>query len=118
MPRWLWFTPFAFLTVALGLWGFRLGWIAATITETDVITTYAEQYVVARTNEGTEAARSDCVAYPGEENGIWIVIVCTPVANGTPTRYEFHVNRFGGLEHMGDAATRSTSGAAFSAPEI
>ena len=45
MPRWIWFTPLGVLVAAIAVWGFRLGWIAATISETDVIEVWTEQYV-------------------------------------------------------------------------
>ncbi|NNE53645.1 MAG: hypothetical protein HKN30_14740 [Sulfitobacter sp.] len=93
MPRWLWWTPLALLVLGFALVGLRYGWIAATITETDVINRYAARYIKER---GGDAALADCVAYPGQAgSGIWLVVRCTPDA-GEPATYR--VNRLGGLE--------------------
>jgi hypothetical protein len=89
MPRWFWFMPFVLLTVASALYAFRLGWIAATITETDVINTYAVQYL--RT-AGPDAQATDCVARPGAQRGVWLVVSC-----GEAPRYDYAVDRFGRL---------------------
>lgn len=93
MPRWLWWAPFALLTVAGAIYVFRLGVIAATLTETDVINRYAALYLE---EAGAEARLQDCHARPGQEaTGIWIVVVCV----GPDGPRSFHVNRFGGLEY-------------------
>jgi hypothetical protein len=99
MPRWLWFMPLAVITVIAALWGFRLGWVAATLTETEVITRYAQRYLEdrARDDAAGSASIADCVAYPGKTPGIWLVVSCTPRPAGA-VRYEYAVNRFGGLE--------------------
>jgi hypothetical protein len=89
MPRWLWFAPFAVLLVASGIWAFRLGWIAATLTETEVIAHYSAQYVA---TFGPAAQASDCVARPGAAKGVWIVVSCGTEATG---HTEYHINRFG-----------------------
>jgi hypothetical protein len=89
MPRWFWFVPVALLTLAGALYAFRLGWIAATITETDVINTYAREYL--RT-AGPEARATDCVARPAAQRGVWLVVSC-----GEAPRYDYAVDRFGRL---------------------
>ena len=71
MPRWLWWTPLAVLTVIAGLLVFRQGWIAAHLTETDVINHYAARYV---TDHGGQKA--DCLAVPGRTAGVWIEVRC------------------------------------------
>lgn len=100
MPRWLWWAPFALLTLAGAIYVFRLGLIAATITETDVISRYAQDYVA---EAGAGAALTDCHARPGnEEPGIWIVVICA----GPDGVRSYHVNRFGGLEYRDRLAPR------------
>ena len=89
MPRWLWFAPLACLAVAAAGWGFRMGWIAATITETDVIETFAAEYT---STVGAGAKRTDCVARPGTGQGVWITVTCT-APDGRPYRYS--ADRFG-----------------------
>ncbi len=94
MPRWLWWAPVGVLITVFALIGLRLGWIAATITETDVINRFAELYVQ---TQGGDAALRDCAAISGRDPGIWIVVRCTP--QGTDETYEYHVNRLGGFEY-------------------
>jgi hypothetical protein len=89
MPRWLWFAPLSVLLLLLGVWAFRMGWIAATISETDVISAYAARYLEAR---GPGASPSDCAARPGRMRGVWIVVVCT-APDGT--RHVYAADRFG-----------------------
>lgn len=97
MPRWLWFSPLALITVLVGLWAFRLGWIAAHTTETEVINHYAQKYLADRSRDGTleGASVTDCVALPGEGKGIWLHIVCGPSPTDGSRQYEYEVNRFG-----------------------
>ena len=119
MPRWLWFMPLAVITVIAGVWGFRLGWIAATLTETEVITRYAQRYLEdrARDDAAGTASIADCVAYPGEAPGIWLVVSCTP-RPAVAGRYEYVVNRFGGLEHArGPESEDATPGVGRDGPE-
>lgn len=71
MPRWLWWTPLAVLTVVAGLLLFRQGWIAAHMTETDVINHYAARYVA---DHG--GSRTDCIALPGRADDVWIEVRC------------------------------------------
>ncbi|MGP6085543.1 hypothetical protein [Antarctobacter jejuensis] len=96
MPRWLWWMPLVGIVTLMALHFFRLGWIAANLTETDVIEAYAQQYLKDRARDGTAegARRSDCVAYPGEDAGIWLHVLCGPP--GDPSRqYEYEVDRLG-----------------------
>lgn len=91
MPVWFWWAPLAALITAFGLWAFRWGWIAATITETDVINTYAQRYL----GEAGDTARvSDCVARPGARHRVWITVHC---ASENGVRHDYSVDRFGRL---------------------
>lgn len=91
MPPWLWWAPLAVLVSTLAVWVFRWGWIAATITETDVINTYAQRYL----QEAGGAARlTDCVAVPGGHKDVWIMVRCAGV---TGARYDYPVDKFGRL---------------------
>lgn len=90
MPRWLWFAPLVVLTVLGGLWAFRLGWIVATITETDVIDAYAARYLE---TAGPDARATDCVARPGLQRGVWLIVSCS----GPGRRVDYPVDRFGRL---------------------
>jgi len=94
MPRWVWFVPVAALAVAVGLWAFRLGWIAVTLTETDVIQAYTARYLEAH---GTTARITDCTAQPAALEAVWIVVTC--IADDT-TRYDYPVDRFGQLVRL------------------
>jgi hypothetical protein len=92
----------------------RYGNMAASVTESDMIARYAAQYVQERAQAleratdqakdqatyqagNSAAALSDCVAYPGTVPEIWIVVSCS---NGD-ARFEYHLNRIGGLVHRG-----------------
>jgi hypothetical protein len=99
MPRWFWFVPFGLLTLAGALYAFRLGWIAATITETDVINAYALEYLQ---TAGPDARATDCVARPGAQRGVWLVVSC-----GEAPRYDYPVDRFGRL--IAPAARNATA---------
>ncbi|GFE51289.1 hypothetical protein So717_30420 [Roseobacter cerasinus] len=90
MPRWIWFAPLTLLILAGAVWAFRWGWIAATITETDVINIYTQRYL----SEGGATARlTDCTAVPGQQSGVWIVVRCV----GAEARFDYPVDRFGRL---------------------
>lgn len=93
MPRWLWFAPLALLLTLSAVWAFRLGWIAATITETDVINAYTARYLQA---QGGAARATDCVARPGRHPGVWIVVTC---AGPQTTPVAYAVDRLGRLVH-------------------
>jgi hypothetical protein len=95
MPHWGWFVPLGLVTLVGALLAFRYGWIAATITETDVINAFAQRYV---TEDGGEDARiSDCVGLAGQIDGAWITVRCGD--------FWYHVNAFGSL-----ISTETTSG--------
>lgn len=64
----------AVLTIVAGLLVFRQGWIAAHMTETDVINFYAARY---RADHGGQNA--DCLAVPGRQEGVWIEVRCGDV---------------------------------------
>jgi hypothetical protein len=93
MPRWVWFAPFGLLVVALALWAFRWGWIAATISETDVIETWTSHYV-AHTPGGRA---TDCTGQPGRQSGIWILVSCVHAGG---QRVDYPVDRFGRLREL------------------
>ena len=87
MPNWLWFVPLGLATIVGALLAFRYGWIAATITETDVINSIAARYV---SRDGGENARiEDCFGVAGQIEGAWITVRCADLT--------YHVNRFGSL---------------------
>jgi hypothetical protein len=93
VPRWLWWAPFAFLLVGCGLISLRIGWIVATLTETDVITQYAQRYVKA---QGNSATFGDCAAMPANVGPkLWIVV--RYITEGAQIGQRYLVNRFGGL---------------------
>jgi hypothetical protein len=93
--RWLWWAPLALITLGCTLFGLRMGWIAATTDETDVIMHFAEKYV--QSHRG-DAQLTDCIALPAHDiPGIWILVRCRPP--NTSQRYEYYVNRFGGFEY-------------------
>lgn len=97
MPRWLWWTPLAVLTVVAGLLVFRMGYVAAHMTETDVINHYAALYVA----EGPKGARvTDCAARPGDAKGVWLIISC----GGAAHVVQYHVDRAGRLVDGSNAA--------------
>ncbi|WP_323770098.1 hypothetical protein [Antarctobacter sp.] len=96
MPGWVWWMPLVGLVSLMAVHFFRLGWIAANLTEGDVIAAYAQRYLKDRARDGTAtgARISDCVAYPGEDAGIWLRILCGP--SGDPFRqYQYEVDRLG-----------------------
>jgi len=102
----LW-VPFALFVAGGAVLGLRYGYLAATTSETDMIARYAARYVDARAQAGDRTAQlTDCLAYPGAEKGIWIVVIC----GGTGARFEYHVNRIGGLVHMGAPGTGGAAG--------
>lgn len=91
MTRLWWWLPLGLIVVLGALWALRLGWIAATITETDVINATASDYA-ARTG----GRATDCRAVPGQSPGIWLVVTC----DGAGSRREYFVNRLGGVEYV------------------
>ena len=100
MPRWLWFVPFGALVAVFALVAFRLGWIASTITETDVIETYTARYVAAH---GPDARVTDCSAQPSTRAEVWIIVTCIS-AQGV--RVDYPVDRLGRLLEIEPALRR------------
>jgi len=98
MTRVIWFAPLIVLTAVLAVYAFRLGWIAANITETDVINARAADYLE---EAGPAAKPTDCVAFPAQHRGIWIIVRCGGGEDAASKVYEYHVNRFGGVEYSG-----------------
>jgi hypothetical protein len=94
MPRWMWWLPLGVLTLWMGLNILRLGWIAAHVSETDVINTYAQIYMQDMARAGHAADPKDCFAAPSAAEGVWIVVLCKP-QQGPGQAYP--VNRFGRL---------------------
>lgn len=87
MPRWGWFVPLGLATLVGALLAFRTGWIAATISETDVITAFSQRYV--QQDGGPDAGLDDCVGLAGQIEGAWITVRCADI--------QYHVNRLGRL---------------------
>ncbi len=102
--RWIYWTPLALFILAVGVFFLRAGWVAVTITETDVIEHYAARYVQTQraADPKSKASPLDCVARPSEERGVWIVVQCGVYACDAPTYAEYHVNRIGNVVHGGD----------------
>ncbi|WP_299791924.1 hypothetical protein [uncultured Marivita sp.] len=99
MPRWVWWVPLGLATLVGALLAFRYGWIAATITETDVINAMTHRYV---TQDGSADARvSDCVGLAGQVGGAWITVRCADIL--------YHVNRFGSLISVGAVSGRPST---------
>lgn len=72
MARWLFWAPVVVLTLLGALWAFRAGWIAVTLTETDVINAQVARYLQAVPNGRPE----DCHAEPMA--GAWLIVLCAP----------------------------------------
>lgn len=89
--------PLVVVAALLAVVGLRLGYMAATTSETDVITHYSALYV---DRKGTGAAVTDCFAVPGQGAGIWLVVTCSPGGAGDDEIYTFYINRLGGLEKL------------------
>lgn len=101
MPRWMWFLPVGMLTLGVALLGLRFGTYAAYLTETEVITGYADRHIAL--HGGSSA---DCHAEGGGSFAVWIVVRC--VTGPEPVAHSYYVNRLGWL-------TREDSGAAMRA---
>ncbi|MEM9968675.1 MAG: hypothetical protein AAF755_11305 [Pseudomonadota bacterium] len=91
MSHLIWWLPLSVLTVVASLFVFRSGWIAAFLTESDVIGHYAAQYVQ---TQGAGASLTDCHAVPGVAP-VWIVVICSAGNGNMPVTY--HVDRAGKL---------------------
>ena len=100
MPRWLWWMPLVLVTVLAGLFAYRAGYVAANLTETDVINHYAARYVA----EGPDGAKvTDCSAQPGQSEDVWLVVIC----GGPAHVVRYSVDRFGRLVEGGSGAPQT-----------
>lgn len=90
MPRFLWFAPLGVFVALLGVWAFRQGWIAATISETDVIEAWTAHYMAREPG----ARQGDCSAKPGHGTDVWILVTCV---NSDGRRFFFPTDRLGRL---------------------
>ncbi|SLN42844.1 hypothetical protein ROJ8625_02107 [Roseivivax jejudonensis] len=95
----LWFAPVAGLVALAAVLGWRQGWIAANVTETEVIAAYAQRYLADRAADGTgaQARASECRAVPAREVGAWLVVICGPDPHDAARHYTYYVARDGGL---------------------
>lgn len=96
--------PVGVLVLCTALLGYRQGWLAANMTETAAIELMVGRYI---DEAGAEARPSDCWAQPGAQS--WLVVRC----ERDGLRWDYHVNRFGGLERRfgpgeGGPLTRQT----------
>jgi hypothetical protein len=91
--------PIAVLAVVLAGIGFRYGIMRQGITESDVITLYAQQYLADHTASGGAgiARISDCAARPAEGIWAWLVITCRPEGSASDAGFRYTVNWLGGL---------------------
>lgn len=64
------------------------------ITETQIIETYASQYL---TLAGDHAKLTDCRAVPGQKTATRMVVICGPDPFDATQHYEFHVGPLGKL---------------------
>lgn len=60
------------LTLLGALWAFRAGWIAVTLSETDVINAQVARYLQSVPNSRPE----DCHAEPAPD--AWLIVLCAP----------------------------------------
>ncbi|WP_146588939.1 hypothetical protein [Puniceibacterium confluentis] len=97
MPRWTWWLPVALIVALSALFGWRHGWVAANVTETQVIDAYATRYLQdrARDGSGAGARRSDCRARPSAR--AWLVVICGPEPQNKALSYTYYVARDGRL---------------------
>lgn len=101
----------AVLTVLAGTLGYVAGLRQAGLSETDVITAYAQRYVDEK-GLAPEAIRR-CHAVPGRDDRIWLVVVC---AKDSDAERAYFVAPGGGLLHVGRAGDSPFSGPM--APEV
>lgn len=92
--------PLTVLVVAGAAWAFRLGWIAATISETDVIERYVDRYL---STAGSGARATDCSAQPGKQAQVWILVSCVAPDD---ERVDYPVDRMGRLLDVSPQSTR------------
>ncbi|MDJ0995482.1 MAG: hypothetical protein QNI90_18030 [Dinoroseobacter sp.] len=106
-PRWIWFLPLGIILLIVAANGVRLGMQRAALDEGAVIAFYANQYLQdhARLETPGQAALTDCIAVPGDDPGIWIVVRCQP--SGQPDSFDYYIRRDGALAFTGrDRAAR------------
>lgn len=107
---WLW-APLGGLVLVAAVFGYRAGYRVATLTETDVITTYAAQYMQDRIADGTGdgAAVTDCHAVPATASRTaWLVVRCGPSPFDATRAYSYVISRSGRLlERQGPADWRA-----------
>jgi hypothetical protein len=91
--------PVALLTLLLAVIGLRYGILRQGITETDVITLYAQRYLADHAGSGRpgEPQVTDCSARPGEGGWSWLIVTCRPPGSGAAALYRYEVNVLGGL---------------------
>lgn len=97
MPRAFWFLPVVMLTLLIAVMAFRLGVSWGRLDESAVIKIYAELYVEDHIASGAAgiARPSDCLAVPGTDAGIWVILRCSP--RGQDQQWDYYVNYGGGL---------------------
>ncbi|MEL0436002.1 hypothetical protein [Phycobacter sp. K97] len=91
--------PVILLTLLLAVIGLRYGIQRQGLTETDVITLYAQRYLADHAGSGRPAAAqvTDCFAHPGSGAWSWLVVTCRPKGGGAGEIYRYEVNVLGGL---------------------
>lgn len=91
--------PVALLALMLAGIGFRYGLIRQGISETDVITLYAQKYLADHAASGVAgiAQTSDCAARPGSGIWTWLVVTCRPANTVGGGGYSYRINWLGGL---------------------
>ncbi|WP_416368099.1 hypothetical protein [Tritonibacter mobilis] len=93
--------PIAMLALVLAVVGFRYGLIRQGITETDVITLYAQKYLGDHADSGAlgSAQISDCAARPAERGHLWtwLVVTCRPEGHTDAGSFRYRINWLGGL---------------------
>ncbi|WP_306132280.1 hypothetical protein [Roseivivax marinus] len=102
MMRALWLLPFGLLVLLAFYLGWRQGYARATLSETEVISAYAERYLADRARDGTAegASPAQCRALPGEQAGVWLVVVCGPEPHDEARHYTYYVRRSGALARV------------------
>lgn len=100
-PRWIWFLPVGILVLIIAANGIRLGMRQANLDEGTVIAYYAEQYLQDHARLQAEGAPelTDCIAVPGTDPGIWLVVRCSPSSSNES--WDYYIRRDGGLAFTG-----------------
>ena len=94
--RWV---PIGILALLLAVIGFRYGVIRQGMSESDVITLYAQIYLAdhAGSSAAGRASSSDCSARPAPAVWTWLVVRCQPQDTGGDATFTYRVNWLGGL---------------------